>query len=240
MRYAHSPFPLPFILSRCSPFWSQREFALPSLPYLTSHLLTQYFGVRVASTDCPGGGGGVGYFCQNRMWMCLPNLKNLTFSIPIFLPNYPPISIPFFDRKEPNFAQIGTFYKKFAQNTLNFWFWAPSSRMETHRSLYQISRKSTPKGRYTKSMWELPWDWLLHQNPLWTLCGCNYSKSRRILSQIIMILLYLNFYKPPNIKYDYTHIKGKLSITSIECSSVSSIFHMIGLHVSLSNISVTY
>ena len=29
---------------------------------------------------------GGGYFRQNRTWMCLPNLKNLTFSIPIFRP----------------------------------------------------------------------------------------------------------------------------------------------------------
>ena len=27
---------------------------------------------------------GGGYFHQNRMWMCLPDLENLTFSIPIF------------------------------------------------------------------------------------------------------------------------------------------------------------
>ena len=27
---------------------------------------------------------GGGYFHQNRMWMCLPDVENLTFSIPIF------------------------------------------------------------------------------------------------------------------------------------------------------------
>ena len=27
-----------------------------------------------------------GYFHQNRMWICLPDLENLTFSIPIFCP----------------------------------------------------------------------------------------------------------------------------------------------------------
>ena len=33
--------------------------------------------------ECPPGGGG-GYFHQNHMWMCLPDLENLIFSIPIF------------------------------------------------------------------------------------------------------------------------------------------------------------
>ena len=27
-----------------------------------------------------------GYFCHNHTWMCLPDLENLTFSIPIFWP----------------------------------------------------------------------------------------------------------------------------------------------------------
>ena len=34
-------------------------------------------------SSCDYGGGG-GYFHQNRTWMCLPDLKNLTFSIPNF------------------------------------------------------------------------------------------------------------------------------------------------------------
>ena len=37
-----------------------------------------------------------GYFHQNRTWICLPDLENFTFCIPIFLPIYPPISVPFF------------------------------------------------------------------------------------------------------------------------------------------------
>ena len=65
-----------------------------------------------------------------------------------------------FDRKTPNFAQIGCFlpynllkiHPIFEFGLLRLW-WNP-------RSLYQISRKSTPKGRhiytYTMSMWEPP------------------------------------------------------------------------------------
>ena len=37
--------------------------------------------------------------------MCLPNLENWSFSIPIFRPNYPPISIPFLIKKNNNIAE---------------------------------------------------------------------------------------------------------------------------------------
>ena len=36
-----------------------------------------------------------GYFHQNRTWMCLPNLENLTFSIPIFRPITHPLVYQF-------------------------------------------------------------------------------------------------------------------------------------------------
>ena len=50
-----------------------------------------------------------------------PRVKNLTFSIPIFCPITLP-SVYLFDRKIPNFAQIGCFLQCFAQNTPNFFF----------------------------------------------------------------------------------------------------------------------
>ena len=61
---------------------------------------------------CRGLKGLGGFFCQNHMWLYLPNLKNLTFSIPIFSPNYSPIN-----RKAVNFTQIGCFLQQFGQNT---------------------------------------------------------------------------------------------------------------------------
>ena len=36
-----------------------------------------------------------------------------------FLPNFPPISIPFSKEKHPIWIKLGAFYKKFAQNTPN-------------------------------------------------------------------------------------------------------------------------
>ena len=52
-----------------------------------------------------------GHFHQDCTWMCLPNLENLTFSIPIFHPiTHPSIWYTIFNRKAPNFPQLGAFY----------------------------------------------------------------------------------------------------------------------------------
>ena len=87
------------------------------------------------------------YFCLNHTWMCLPNLKNLTFSIPIFRPITHP-SVYLFRQKRTKFCPNWVFFTIICSKTPNFWIWAPSSLMKTHRSLYQISQKSTPKGRH--------------------------------------------------------------------------------------------
>ena len=55
--------------------------------------------------DTPGG-----YFHQNHTWMCLPDLENLTISIPIFCLICPPISIPFSKEKHPILTKLGAFY----------------------------------------------------------------------------------------------------------------------------------
>ena len=93
----------------------------------------------------PGGGG---FFHQNHTWMCLPDLKNLTISIPIFLPNFPPISIPFSEEKHPIWIKLGAFYNNLPKIHPIYVIWAPSSLMKTPRSLYQISRKGAPKSRH--------------------------------------------------------------------------------------------
>ena len=59
------------------------------------------------------------YFHQNCTWMCLPDLENLTFSIPIFcLISHP--SVYHFRKEAPNFDQIGCFLQWFAQYTPSF------------------------------------------------------------------------------------------------------------------------
>ena len=65
-----------------------------------------------------------------------------------FLPNFPPISIPLSKEKHPIWIKLGAFYNKLPKIHPIYVIWAPSSLMKTPRSLYQISRKSAPKGRH--------------------------------------------------------------------------------------------
>ena len=65
-----------------------------------------------------------------------------------FLPNFPPISIPFSKEKHPIWIKLGAFYNNLPKIHPIYVIWAPSSLMKTPRSLYQISRKGAPKGRH--------------------------------------------------------------------------------------------
>ena len=65
-----------------------------------------------------------------------------------FLPNFPPISIPFSKEKHPIWIILGAFYNNLPKIHPIYVIWAPSSLMKTPRSLYQISWKSDPKGRH--------------------------------------------------------------------------------------------
>ena len=75
---------------------------------------------------------GEGYFHQNRTWMCLPNVKNLTFSIPIFcLISHP--SINHFWKKStqfwPNWVLFTIICPKYTQfmyfGLLRLWWKSP-------------------------------------------------------------------------------------------------------------------
>ena len=72
-----------------------------------------------------------GYFHQNLTWMCLPDLEKSDFLYTNFLPNIPPISIPFSKEKAPNFDQIGCFYDNLPKLHPIYVIWAPSSLMKT-------------------------------------------------------------------------------------------------------------
>ena len=63
-----------------------------------------------------------------------------------------------FERKAPILLKLGAFYHNLLNIHPIYVIWAHSSLMKTHRSLYQISRKSTPKGRYI---------YVHHVNPPW-------------------------------------------------------------------------
>ena len=66
-----------------------------------------------------------------------------------FLPNFPPISIPFLEEKHPIWIKLGAFYNAICIKIHPIYvIWAPSSLMKTPRSLYQISPKGAPKGRH--------------------------------------------------------------------------------------------
>ena len=70
------------------------------------------------------------------------------FLYTIFLPNFPPISIPFLKEKHPILTKLGAFYSNLPKIHPIYVIWAPSSLMKTPRSLYQFLRKSAPKGRH--------------------------------------------------------------------------------------------
>ena len=65
-----------------------------------------------------------------------------------FLPNFPPISIPFLKEKHPIWIKLGAFYNNLPKIHPIYVIWAPSSLMKTPGLLYQILRKSAPKGRH--------------------------------------------------------------------------------------------
>ena len=104
------------------------------------------FGVAILSR----GGGGL-----------LSPKSYIDFLYTNFLLDYPPI-IPFSIEKHPILPRLGAFYINLLKYTqfLNLGSFVSD---ETHRSPYQISRESTPKGRHIYviySMWEPPGFWV--------------------------------------------------------------------------------
>ena len=98
-----------------------------------------------------------------------------------FLPNFPPISIPFSKEKPPIWIKLGAFYNNLPKIHPIYVIWAPSSLMKTPRSLYQISRKSAPKGRHIyiylvnvrtpRDLTDLDSKWMKSQNKSYPLTG---------------------------------------------------------------------
>ena len=78
--------------------------------------------------------------------MCLPDVEILTFAISIFVPIYHQ-SVYQFRTKTPNSAKIGCFLLKIHPNYVH---WGALICDENPRSLYQILRKSTSKGRHIR------------------------------------------------------------------------------------------
>ena len=98
-------------------------------------------------THCfrPGGGGGL----SPKSYVDVPaGPRKSDYIYTNFLPNFPPISIPFSKEKHPIWIILGAFYNNLPKIHPIYVIWAPSSLMKTPRSLYQISWKSDPKGRH--------------------------------------------------------------------------------------------
>ena len=94
----------------------------------------------------PGGGGGV---LSPKSYVDVPaGPRKSDYLYTNFWPNFPPISIPFSKEKHPIWIKLGAFYINLPKIHPIYVIWAPSSLMKTSRSLYQISRKSAPKGRH--------------------------------------------------------------------------------------------
>ena len=105
-------------------------------------------------------GRGEGYFHQNCMWMCLPYLENLTFSIPTFsLISH--LSVCHFRKKSTQFWPNWMLFTIMCQNTPTSSYNLGSFISDDPlRSQYQILRKKRFKRQaynmYTMSMWEPP------------------------------------------------------------------------------------
>ena len=92
------------------------------------------------------GGGGV---LSPKLYVDVPaGPRKSDYLYTNFWPNFPPISIPFSKEKHPIWIKLGAFYNNLPKIHPIYVIWAPSSLMKTPRSLYQISRKSAPKGRH--------------------------------------------------------------------------------------------
>ena len=100
--------------------------------------------------DEPGGGG---FFHQNRTWMCLPDLENLTISIPIFCQISHP-SVYHFRKKSTQFGSNWVlFYNNLPKIHPIYVIWAPSSLMKTPDRYTKFCEKVPQKaGTYTYTM----------------------------------------------------------------------------------------
>ena len=99
----------------------------------------------------PGGGG---YFHQNRTWMCLPDVENLTFSIPTFCLIPHPSVYHFSQEKHPILTKLGAFYNDLAKIHPIYVIWAPSSLMKPPIAIPNFAKNHLK--RHTMSMSDPP------------------------------------------------------------------------------------
>ena len=92
-------------------------------------------------------GGGGGFFHQNCTWMCLPDLENLTISIPIFCKISHP-SVYHFRKKSTQFASNWVLFTTIIPNIPNLCNLGSFVSDENPPIAIPNFAKSAPKGRH--------------------------------------------------------------------------------------------
>ena len=106
----------------------------------------------------PGGGGSFTKIVRG----CACRTSKSDYLYTNFLPNFPPISIPFSKEKHPIWIKLGAFYNNLPKIHPIYVIWAPSSLTKTPDRYTKFREKVPQKAgtyRYTTSMWEPPRAW---------------------------------------------------------------------------------
>ena len=111
--------------------------------------LTPLFPIHISGTLCWNCPMIPGRLLSPKSYVDVPaGHRKSDYLYTNFLPNFTPINIPFLKEKHPILIKLGAFYNIWTKIHPIYVMWTPSSLMKTPRSLYQILRKSAPKGRH--------------------------------------------------------------------------------------------
>ena len=107
-------------------------------------------------TELPRGGG----LLSPKPYVDVPARRwKSDFLYTNFLPNFPPISVPFLKEKHPILNTLGAFYNNLPLIHPIYVIWAPSSLMKPPDRYTKFCEKAPQKAgtyTYTMSMWEPP------------------------------------------------------------------------------------
>ena len=111
-----------------------------------------------------------------------------------FLPNFPPISIPFSKEKHPIWIKLGAFYNNLPKIHPIYVIWAPSSLMKPPDRYTKFREKVPQKAgtyTYTMSMWEPPPPRIQSPRFYKWLTILNWNKLILVIDILTQILLTL-------------------------------------------------
>ena len=77
--------------------------------------------------------------------VCACRTSKIWLSLYQFFAKFPTHQYTIFERKTPNFDQIGCFLQEFAQNTPNLIIWAPSSLIKKNPDRYTKYHEKVPQ-----------------------------------------------------------------------------------------------